>query len=465
MSKDEYYSQFRGIVRSVPSADAPQTSHLILDNYVINRVKGGMMKRAGSKTWAATGDCLGMGEYSKDSTSLRQPNVSYVIRHMRSGGASAFSYYDWTTDAWIAITLGASTSFATNGITTFAMVGQMLAVCGGRPAKLTDPIAGTMTRLGGPAPTAAPTWGNSGTGLTGTTTGFYTFYDSTTGWESSPSPITASLTISNKQIDWSAMETTCAREGVDKKRLYRTQLASSASGPYYRVTEIALATTTYSDTIADASLGAAGPAIGDHDPPPTDCYLCVEYGNYVWIASGSSLYYSNAFDGNNYQLEYYSQARVFRFPARIMGLAYSADFGRLLVFCPPGYGIHYISGLSNATFTQGVFSKKEGTNFPTSIEIHEQHCAYWGTNGPSLIDTSGVVKTFGDDINEAVRSVATGSYSGDIHIFCRWQPVLKQFLWFVSATDTGTSVPWGEVVANADVQWEDISAGSVVTWG
>lgn len=463
MSRDEYYSSFKGIKRSVPSVDAPQVSFLICDNYILNRVKGGPMKRPGSKAWSATGDCLGIGEYSKSQSSLLQPNVSYIIRHTRSGGTSTFAYYDAAGDTWTSITKGASTSFGASGITTFAQSNDLMAVFGGRPAKLVDPATGDLERLGGPAPTAAPTWGTSLTGLTGTTSGFYTFYDSTTGWESSPSPITSSTTLTNDQLDWSALETTCAREGVDKKRLYRTQLAADGEGPYYRVAEIALATTTYADTITDDNLGAQGPDVGDHDPPPSTSYMGIEYENRIWVASGSELWYSKAYDGNNYQLEYFSLDRVFRFPARIMGLAYSADFGRILVFCPPGFGIHYITGRTESQFEQGLFKKAEGTHYPSSVSIHEESCAYWGTNGPSIINPSGAVKTFGDDIKENIRDIATAEYDGAIYVFSLWQPVMSSFLWFVSATDS-TTASWENVLLQTDVAWENVSDGSVVEW-
>lgn len=463
MSRSEYYSGFLGIKRGQPSQDNPQVSFLLLENYIVNRIRGGIMKRPGSKTYATTGDVLGMGEYSKDQTSLLQPNISYIVRHRRNGGTSFFEYYNSGTDLFTSITLGANTSFGASGITSFAQCNTLMAICGGRPAKLTDPTSATIQRLGGPAPTTAPTWGSSLTGLTGTTSGYYTFYDSTTGWESSPSPITASLTISNKQIDWSALETTCAREGVDKKRLYRTQLAADGSGPYYRVAEIALATTTYSDTIADASLGAQGPDVGDHDPPPSTSYMCLEYENRIWVASGNELWYSKAFDGNNYQLEYFSSARVFRFPSRIMALAYSADFGRMLVFCPPGRGIHYISGRTESSFEQGLFKKAEGTHYPQSVCIHEESCAYWGTNGPSIINPSGAVKTFGDDIKESYRTLATKEYNSSIYVFALWHPVYEQFLWFISATDTA-SASWENFNLHTDVQWENVADGSVVEW-
>lgn len=420
------------------------------------------MKRAGSKVWAHTGDILGMGVYSVAQSSYRVPNTANVLRHRRNSGTSYIEKYDPSGDTWSALTLGANTSFGANGIAQFAQCGTLLAICGGRPAKLQS-ISGTVERLGGPAPTAAPTWGTSGTGLTGRTMGYYTFYDPTTGWESSPSPVTSLTTLSNQQLDWSALETSCAREGVTQKRLYRTQLAADGQEPYYRVATIALATTTYADTVADASLGAQGPSFNDHDPPPTDSYICIVYANRVWIASGNELWYSRPYDGNNYQLEYFSPDRVFRFPQRIMGLAYTPDFGRLLVFCPPGHGIHYIAGKSETTFEQDLFKKSEGTNFPSSICEHEDLVGYWGQNGPTVLSPGGVVTDFSEDVKEEIRQSAAKDYNGDVFIFTLWHPVHECFFWFYSATDSATGL-WEDLTIGAVREWEDSTTGAVVDW-
>lgn len=463
MSKSEYYSKFLGLKRAAQSADLPQVSFLILVNFLVNKIKGALVKRAGSKAWSTTGTTYGLGEYSKSQTSLLTPNLSYIVRHRRNAGTSSLEYYDATLDSWETITLGAQASLGIQGVATFAQCNTMMAICAGQPGKLLDPTSDDFERLGGPAPTAAPTWGTSGTGLTGTTSGYYTFYDSTTGWESSPSPITASTTLTNDQLDWSALEVTCDREGVDKKRLYRTQLAAEGEGPYYRVAEIALATTTYADTVADASLGTTGPDVADHDPPPTTSYLVIEYENRFWIASDTALWYSKQFDGSNYQLEYFSPTRVEYFPSKITGLAYSPDFGKLLVFCSPGQGIHYISGRSESTFERGLFKKEEGTQFPSSISVHEESVAYWGSNGPSILTPSGTVKTFGDDLKESLRSLSTKEYDSDIWVFSLWHPVMEQFLWFISATDSATA-SWENSLLGNDVQWEDIDTGSVVEW-
>jgi hypothetical protein len=303
----EYYSQFVGIKRATHQPDAPQVSALVLDNFIPNRYAGTYVKRGGSTVWSQSGDILGIFGYTDASNSYRTPYTQWVLRHRRLGGASFIEKLDWASSTWMALTQGGNLSFSALGIMDAAQFGSWLILTGGRPAKLTGPSA-TVTRLGGPAPTTAPTWTLAAGALSGETIGYYTFYDSTSGWESSPSPFTALTTLASQKITWSALETTAFRDGVDKKRLYRSQLGASGAAPYYRVTEVSLATTSYVDTATDLDLGTFGPDIGDNDPPPEDSFIVEQYANCIWIAKDNELWYSKTYDGSMSKLEYYSQS-------------------------------------------------------------------------------------------------------------------------------------------------------------
>lgn len=460
----EHYSKFTGIIRGDNPADTPQVSFEILDNYLPTERRNAIVKRGGSKTWTATGNILGLGEYSKQSASYLAPNVSHVIRHRRNGGTSFVEKYDWSSDTWTALTLGANTSFGAGGIMSFAQHFNVMALCGGRPAMLTD-ISGTVNRLGGPAPTAAPTIGTSGTGITSSVTqyAFYTFYNSTTGWESSPSPIATIAPFTNKQLDWSALETTVAKEGVDKKRLYRTQLATGEE-PYYRVTEINLATTTYADTVADAdaSLGAQGPDVGDHDPPPTTSYLTVAFADRLVVFTDDKGYYSLPYEGNPANLEYFSEDRVFRFPFKVTGAVYSAAFEKLMVFQPTGKGIWYVAGNSEGTFSLGLHRADGGTNFPTSVCSQGEYLAFFDTM-PRVLTSGGYLDDYANSLNDLILDVTDREYNSDAYVWCVWHDPQQAFVWGISATDTGTAL-WEDRDTGLSVAWEDTVTGSDVDW-
>lgn len=462
--KKEFYSNWTGIVRGINPADAPQVSFLELDNLWPNDKRSGIVKRGGSDSWATTGATLGMGEYIEQQSVFSAPKIAYVFRHRRSSGTSTIEHLNWSTSAWTNNTLGAqsgSANWSSDGLASYCQQRSLMAICGGRPCKVTS-VTGTVERLGGPAPTAAPTIGSSGTGLTGTVVAFYTFYDSTTGWESSPSPIASIGSVANKQLDWSGLETTCAREGVDQKRLYRYQLATG-EGPGFRVATISLATTTYTDTVADASLGAQAPDANDHDPPPTPSFLNYAFANRIWIAKGSQLWYSKADDGNNYMLEYFSPLRVFNFPQRITGLTYSPQFGKLLVFQPSGKGIHYISGRSESTFEQDVLRTDSGTDFPSSVSVHGDHVAYWDS-GPRVMTPSGEIEDYGDFAKDHVLDVVNTNNDGDVFIWSAWHQNSGSFIWGLS-TSSAVTAAWEDSILESTAEWEDILTGATATWG
>lgn len=461
--KTEHYSEFIGIDRTTDQIDAPQVSFLKLDNCLLTERKNALVKRGGSAVWATTGDCYGLLGYSQASASYLVPNVSHVIRHRRNAGVSSLEKLNWSTSTWVALTLGANTSFGVGGIAQASQINDILTICAGRPAYLNDIGTGVVNRLGGPGPSTAPTWTLGAGSLTGAAYGYYTFYNSSTGWESSPSPLTALTSFSSQQVTWSALETTCAKEGVDKKRLYRTQMGTNGAGEALRVAEITLATTSFVDNVADASLGEIGPAIGDHNPPPEGVYICAEYAGHQFIASGNALYFSKPYDGTLPSVEYYSESRKFFFPGKITGLAYTPDFGRLLVFLATGLGIYQISGRSESTFVQDVFKKGEGTNFTTSISSHEEMVVYWGATGPTAITPSGVVTNFASGIEGQLDEFTQQEYNGSVYIWSAWHPVHKVFVFGFSATDSATS-QWEDAVTSITVPWEDATNGATVEW-
>lgn len=458
------YSEFLGIDRTTNDVDAPQVSFLKADNVLLSGKRGAPVIRGGSTEWSVTGNILGIFGYSQKNASHLIPNLSYVIRHRRVGSTSYVEKLDWSDGSWDAITQGASTSFGAAGIASAAQMNDVLLVCAGRPAYISDINSGNINRLGGPAPVTAPTWTLQAGSLTGATAGYYTFYNPTTGWESSPSPLTSLTTVAAQEIDWSGLETSCAKEGVTKKRLYRTLVGASGDGTYKRVAEINLADTTYAnDNVLDASLVSDGPEIGDQDPPPSTSYLCIEYANRFWIAYDNELWYSKVYDGTLKSLEYFSYDRVFRFPAKITGLAYTPDFGKLLVFLPAGHGIQFISGLSESTFIQDSFQGKEGTNFPTSVSAHEKMVVYWGHKGPTSITPSGVVTAFASGIEGQIDDLIKTEYNGSVYIWSTWHPAHGNFFFGLNATDTASS-QWEDSITGATVEWADAFTGATVEW-
>ena len=109
--------------------------------------------------------------------------------------------------------------------------------------------------LGITAPVAAPTVGNSGTGITGTNyIHAYSYQSSVTGFESTLSPSSSPLSVTNKQIDLSAIAVPTDPQ-IDTIRIWRKggTLASS----WRLVGTIARGITVFTDNFADSTIAVA----------------------------------------------------------------------------------------------------------------------------------------------------------------------------------------------------------------
>ncbi len=457
------YSKFTGLDRSTDAIDANQLSFLKCENFIVNRVKHALYSRGGSTGWATVGDIWGISGYAEDTGLARVPVRETIIRHRRTAAITYLEKLDWVTSTWIAFPLGASTNFDVGDTSHFAQIGELFVIAAGRPTKLRDVVTGSVTRFGGPPPAAAPTLSNSGTGITGTYRYVYTFVDQSSGWESSPSPTTALYTVSNKTITLTGLETSCAREGVTLKRIYRT--IETGEDPFLFVAEIPLATVSYADTLDSLSLGANAPLALNHNPPPSTSYLIESHEGRFWVVDANDptkLHFSEAFSGSYAELEYFSPDRVFVFPKRITGVA-SRPGGGLLVFQPPGFGIHEISGRTESEFAVQVFVPKEGTNFKNSIATDGEVIAFWAEDGPAFITNSGVTREISFPQRELLRDVLVREYNGSIFVWTQYSNAHKQFIFHLSVSDSEAS-GWIDPGARFVVRWVNDTTGELVNW-
>ena len=456
-----FYNGFSGLDLSTEQTAQSQVSFLRCNNFVLNRKFGALLKRGGSKHYTISGNCWGIGGYSVASASLSFPSGYVPITHYRNGSVSSFYSYDWVNDDVTAIDLGANTSFGAGGIASFCQTGSMLAILAGKPAKWSS-ITGDIERLGGDAPTAALT---SAAGIAGALTGtfryVYTYYDASNGWESSPSPISTEVTVSSKKIDLSVIGGSPARDGTWTKRIYRTQLTNEE--PFYYVTEISSATTTYTDNIGDESLGVEAPDIGDQSPPPTTSYLGESHVGRFWIVSGNSVYYSNEYVNSTNALEYYSEARKFSYNQNITGIKSCPRLGGLLIFRPPGFGIDIIRGNNETEFRSEELYREEGTHFGQSISVKNDLVAYWGASGPQVLVNGRIQENFNQRVANLLRGYEYHDYNEAIFVWSVWHEESQQFLFGFSAGDSASTL-WSQVGSNLVINWEDSITGDLATW-
>lgn len=368
------------------------------------------------------------------------------------------------TPAWAPITINADVSslLQTSGVVRMPQVDSTMAVFAGTPAMITDIDIGELQRLGGPAPTVAPTIAASaGAGaLTGDFYCAYTFYDSTSGWESSLSPFSTLLTIAAKDIEWSALPTTYSKSGVDSLRLYRTE--SSGEQVFYRVTTMLLGSSTYTDSVT--LLGSISDDIGAHDPPPTGAYLGEDYANRFWTTDGNNgLHFSKAFDGDANNLQYWPDTNVIFFEQKITALRKSERLGGLLVFKPPGYGIDLIRGSSEDTFELVPLYSELGTNYDSSVTVYGDDVVFWGDGRPILIRNGNVIAYYSKPLEDKLNQLALNDYNAGSFVWSFYHSQFQQVFWGVSAlSDSGSA--WEELGSGLFAAWEVKDDGTPAGW-
>jgi hypothetical protein len=370
-----------------------------------------------------------------------------------------------STLAWTPITIHSDVSslLAVAGIVETPQVSDVMGVFAGTPAMIDDISTGELSRLGGPVPTVAPTVSASGSAgaLTGTFYCCYTYYDPTSGWESSPSPISSLVTVAAEKILWILDSLPApAKKGVTKLRLYRTE--SSGEQVFYRVMEYTIGDAPFTEEVT--LLGAQAPDIGEHDPPPTGAYLGESYANRFWTTDGgTSVRFSKAFDGDPLNLQYFPDTNEISFNQKVTALKASERLGGLLVFKPPGFGIDLIRGTSEDDFEVVSLYPELGTNYSSSVTIRAEDLLFWGEGRPILLRNGNVVPYYSKTLDDQLKDLGLDEYNGGSYVWSFYHPQYQQVFWGVSAlSDSGSA--WEELGSGLFASWEVKSSGLPASW-
>lgn len=246
----------------------------------LNLDTGTAKKRPGfSEAYAVTDEAiLGMFDYVKTDGTITRLFKSGTRLQKDVGG----------TMTELATGLGAGT------LATFATFNGKCYFCDGTVFKVTD---GTNVYDAGiAAPGSAPTLALSGAVGAGAMKGEYdykyTFYSSTWGQESPPSPLSSSIEPDNQNVTVTT-STTAPDARVDKKRIYRRKISASES-LWSLTAEVAIATASPVDANFDNNVDFQTVApLQTTAPPATIRYLAVQ-GGVMWMASGADnrVYYT-----------------------------------------------------------------------------------------------------------------------------------------------------------------------------
>jgi len=246
-----------------------------------------------------------------------------------------------------------------------------------RDGELPKKYDGTTTfNLGISEPTASFSAGiNTSGNLTGTYTYCYTYYISSTGIESKPSPLSQEVTVSSEDI---ILQNFVASSdvNVDTIRIYRI---GGNLTQYTLVDTKANDGASYIDNIADITI--AGNYVLDtytNGTPPIDSKYFTEHLAILFTASNDKLYYSKIGE-----FDYWPSTNFIDFNDTIIGMAKLQD--KLLVFTK--YETYVISGNSPETFSKYLFDAEQGCISHYSIDFTNNTLMWLSTDG--ICATSG----------------------------------------------------------------------------
>lgn len=131
-------------------------------------------------------------------------------------------------------------------------------------------------------------------------------YVSTSGEEGPPSgPSTAVTCCPAEQVNLSAMSVAPSGDyDVVSKNIYRTVTTATGETDYLYVGNVAVATTTFNDTVAAASLGEAIPSIGWIAPPTTLVGLTAMANGIFAGFSGKDIYFTPPYQPHAWPIRY-----------------------------------------------------------------------------------------------------------------------------------------------------------------
>ena len=195
----------------------------------------------------------------------------------------------------------------------------------------------------------------------------YTFYNSTLGIESAPSPVSDTLDA-NGAITLSNLEVSSDSQ-VDKKRIYRV---GGDISTFSLVTEIDNADTSYIDDNKDTEIDGRVLTSQDNDPAPNDLQFIIEAYAMLFAAQGAKLRFTPIGQPTVWPEQFF-----LNFDDDITGLAQVGN--GVLVFTR--YRTFIVTGTGPTTLAQYLLSEDQGCIAWQSIQVIGSEAIWASTDG------------------------------------------------------------------------------------
>lgn len=235
-----------------------------------------------------------------------------------------------------------------------------------------------------PAPLVAPTIADGGAGALTAADYFtvYTYYNTTTGNESNPSPASAKLTLgASKLIRWSNVGISPTAQ-VNARRLYRT--LPGQSGEYFFVATIPNNNDTgFQDNLAVSDMGAA--VSFDNGTPPNNLITGDIFNERLFCTDGTDLFFSEIGTVEAYSVD--NVIRVFPDDGHYIR-AVHAHGSRLII--GKTNKIHFLTGTDRNDFAINTLSDRHGCYSGFSMKSIEGFLFWYGGDNVYRSDGTSV---------------------------------------------------------------------------
>ena len=256
-----------------------------------------------------------------------------------------------------------------------------------------------------PAPTAAATIAQGATGnlAAGDYEVVYTYYNTNTGAESNPSPVSSQLTLAaNKTIDWSAI-TVSSNPQVNARKLYRS--LKDQQGEYFHVLTILDNSTLVSGSENTLLEDMGLPVEVSNDIPPTGLTMMTVHQERMWVSDGSLIYFSEF--GLPESFKATSSLNVQSDDGySIQGLV---SFGEILIILKQN-GVYFLSGSDEQSFTIRTLHDRHGCVSPHSVAVAENFAFWFGGDNFYLSDENKVAAIGNLEVLDIVEGISSDDY-------------------------------------------------------
>ena len=255
------------------------------------------------------------------------------------------------------------------------------------------------------APTVAPTLaqGAAGNLAAGDYEAVFTYYNTETGAESNPSPVSSAVTLAaDKTIDWSAVSVS-SNPQVNARKLYRS--LKDQQGEYFHVLTILdnSTTSTSGENILLEDMGL--PVEVSNGIPPSGMKMLAVHQERMWLSDGSLVYFSEF--GLPESFKSSSSLNVQSDDGySIQGLV---SFGEILLILKQN-GIYFLSGSDEQSFSIRTLHDRHGCVSPHSVAVAENFAFWFGGDNFYLSDGNKVAAIGSLEVQDIVEQISSADY-------------------------------------------------------